>query len=123
MNVFLRSVFISRITKRRLNKKTSSTSWVLWKKILNIWSSRDITLYGRINLVNTLALSKLTLVCSALITPVSFSNKVNKIISYYIWQYKKPKIKKFTIMKSKVEGGLKMTDFTTFDKALKLWWV
>ena len=42
-------------------------------KILNIWSSRDITLYGRINLVKTLALSKLKFVCNALKTPVLFS--------------------------------------------------
>ena len=33
------------------------------KKILNIWSPRDISIYGRINIVKTLALSKLTL-CS-----------------------------------------------------------
>ena len=92
------------------------------ENILNIWLSRDITLYGRINLVKTLPLSKLTFVCSALKTPVSLSDKVNNIISDYIWRYKQPKIKKSTIMKSK-EGGLKVTDFTTFDKALKLCWV
>ena len=36
------------------------------KKILNIWSSRDISIYGKINIVKTLALSKLTFVCSVL---------------------------------------------------------
>ena len=90
------------------------------KKTLNIWSSRDISIYGRINIVKTLALSKLTFVCSVLETPESFTEEVNKIIHGYIWKYKNPKIKKTTLMKRKEEGSLKMTDFTLFDKAIKL---
>ena len=93
------------------------------KKVLNIWSARDLSIYGRINIVKTLALSKLTFVCSVLETPPMFSEEVNKIIYEYIWKYKQPKIKKTTIMKRKEEGGLNMTDFTLFDKALKLCWV
>ena len=38
------------------------------KKILNIWSSRDISIYGRVNIVKTLAISKLTFICSVLET-------------------------------------------------------
>ena len=93
------------------------------KKILNIWSSRDISIYGKINIVKTLALSKLTFVCSVLDTPDAFTEEVNKIIFKFIWKYKQPKIKKSTIIKCKEEGGLNMTDFTVFDKALKLCWV
>ena len=93
------------------------------KKILNIWSSRDLSIYGRINIVKTLALSKLTFVCSALETPESFTDEVNKIIFDYIWKHKNPKIKKSTIMQCKEEGGLNMIDFTLFDKAIKLCWV
>ena len=73
--------------------------------------------------MKTLALSKLTFVCSALETPESFTDEVNKIIFDYIWKYKNPKIKKSTIMKCKEEGGLNMIDFTLFDKAIKLCWV
>ena len=93
------------------------------KKILNIWSSRDISVYGKINIVKTLALSKLTFVCSVLDTPNGFTEEVNKIIFKFIWKYKQPKIKKSTIIKCKEEGGLNMTDFTVFNKALKLCWV
>ena len=50
------------------------------KKILNIWSSRDMSIYGRINIVKTLAFSKLTFVCSVLDSPDSFTGEVNKII-------------------------------------------
>ena len=45
------------------------------KKLLNIWSSRDISIYGRINIVKTLAISKLTFICSVLDTPNGFTHK------------------------------------------------
>jgi len=45
-------------------------------KTLNIWSSRDISIYGRVNVVKTLAISKLTFICSVLDTP----DEVNSII-------------------------------------------
>ena len=92
-------------------------------KILNIWSARDISTYGRINIVKTLALSKLTFVCSVLETPENFTEEVNKITSNFIWKQKPPKIKNSTLVKCKEEGGLNMTDFTVFDRALKLCWV
>ena len=93
------------------------------KKILNIWSSRDISIYGRVNIVKTLAISKLTFICSVLDTPKGFTDEVNNIIFDYIWKYKNPKLKKTTIVKNKKEGGLNMLDFTLFDKALKIIWV
>ena len=36
---------------------------------------------------------------------------------------KRPKIKQSTLIKSKENGGLKMINFTLFDKALKICWV
>ena len=108
---------------KKANEKNFYEKLGTLKKILNIWSSRDISIYGKINIVKTLALSKLTFVCSVLDTPESFAEEVNKIIFSFIWKYKQPKIKKSTILKCKEEGGLNMTDFTVFDKALKICWV
>ena len=93
------------------------------KKILNIWSSRDISIYGRVNIVKTLAISKLTFICSVLDTPKGFSDEVNNIIFDYIWNFKNPKRKNTTIIKNKKDGGLNMIDFTLFDNALKIVWV
>ena len=93
------------------------------RRILNIWSSRDISIYGRINVVKTIAISKLTFVCSVLHTPDKFANEVNKLIFDYVWKHKNPKVKKSTLIKSKEKGGLNMVDFTLFDKALKICWV
>ena len=72
------------------------------KKILNIWSSRDISIYGRVNIVKTLAISKLTFICSVLDTQKRFTDEVNNIIFDYIWKYKNPKLEK--PLSSKIRG-------------------
>ena len=41
-------------------------------------------LYGRINIVKTIAISKLTFVCSVLNTPDTFATEVNKLIFDYV---------------------------------------
>ena len=42
------------------------------KQLLNVWSSRDISLYGRINIVKTPAISQISFICSALDTAKEF---------------------------------------------------
>ena len=88
-----------------------------------MWSQRDISLQGRINIVKTLALSKLIFVCSVLETPEHFADKVNKLTFDFIWNHKPAKIRKTTLIKNKKEGGLGMKDFSFFNKGLKLTWV
>ena len=80
-------------------------------------------MYGRVNIVKTLAISKLTLICSVLDTPKGFSDEVNNIIFDYLWNYKNPKLKKTTNIKNKMDGGLHMINFTLFDNTLKIVWV
>ena len=93
------------------------------KKTLNMWSQRDLSIVGRINIIKTLALSKLVFICSVMNTPKDFSKEVNKITFDFIWNHKPAKIKKATLIKQKTAGGLDMKDFSLFDKALKLNWV
>lgn len=96
-----------------------------WRtKILrSVWSRRDLSIYGRINIVKTLALSKLVFISSVMETPKNFATEVNKIVFDFIWKQKPAKIKKTTLIKKKSDGGLGMKDFVLFDKALKLTWV
>ena len=93
------------------------------EKILNIWKNRKLTLIGRINIVKTLALSKLIFNSSNLSSPNYLSGAVNNMIFNFIWENKPPKIKKATIIGEKNKGGLKMIDFQTMETALKITWV
>ena len=93
------------------------------EKCLNVWSSRDLTLYGKINIVKSLALSKLFFVAAVLPIPDDFIKNVNKQVVEFIWNHKNPKIKKTTMIGEKKEGGLGMPDFDIINKSLKAAWV
>ena len=90
------------------------------KKTLHVWSQRDLSIFGRINIVKTIALSKLIFICSVMDTPKDFNKELNKITFDFIWNHKPAKIKKTTLLKQKKAGGLDMKDFSLFDNALKL---
>ena len=62
------------------------------KKTLNMWSQRDLSIVGRINIIKTLALSKLVFICSVMNTPKEFSKEVNKITFDFDWNHKPAKI-------------------------------
>lgn len=67
------------------------------KKTLNMWSQRDLSIAGRINIIKTLALSKLVFICSVMNTPKEFSKEVDKITFDFICDHKPAKIKKTTL--------------------------
>ena len=80
------------------------------EKVLNIWKCRKLTLIGKINIVKTLALSKLIFNSSNLYLPPHVIDAANKMIFDFIWEGKPPKIKKSTVIGEKANGGLKMVD-------------
>ena len=92
-------------------------------KCLNIWSSRDLTLCGKINIIKSLALSKMVFVSFVLSVPNRFVNQVNKLLSNFIWNHKPPKIKRSTMVGKIKHGGLNMPDFKIINKSLKAGWV
>ena len=61
------------------------------EKYLNIWSSRDLTIYGKINIVKNLALSKIVFIATVLSVPNGFFDQVSKLRSSFIWNHKLPK--------------------------------
>ena len=50
-------------------KKKSLDKLGSLKKTLNMWFQRDLSIVGRINIIKTLALSKLVFICSVMNTP------------------------------------------------------
>ena len=93
------------------------------EKCLNVWSSRDLTLYGKINVVKSLALCKLTFVSTVLPIPKEFITRVNKQIVGFVWSHKNPKIKRTTMIEDRKKGGLGMPDFEVINNASKAVWV
>ena len=93
------------------------------QKTLNNWQRRNLTLYGKINIVKTLGISKLIYSASVLPVPDHYIQEINKLIFNFIWAGKPPKIKRNTIIGKKKDGGLKMCDFKIMEKALKIAWI
>ena len=66
-----------------------------------MWSQRDLSIVGGINMIKTLALSKLVFICSVVSTPKDFSKEVNRIAFDFIWNHKPAKIKRTTLFRQK----------------------
>ena len=92
------------------------------KTLLNIWYPRNLTLYGRITILKTLALSKLIYNTSMLSFPSPFITMVNQAIKSFIWG-KTAKIKHTAMIGPKEKGGLNMPDFEIVHNALKATWI
>ena len=93
------------------------------EKVLNTWKRRKLTLIGRINIVKTLALSKLIFNASNLYIRPHVIDEASKLIFNFFWEGKRPKIKKKHNIGEKVNGGLKMIDFDIMEIALKISWI
>ena len=64
------------------------------EKTLNCWKRRNLTLYGKINIVKTFGLSKLIYNSSVLVVPENLIKEIEKLIFSFIWDGKPAKIKK-----------------------------
>ena len=94
------------------------------QKLIFIWNGRYLTPYGKIIIIKSLSISKITHVLLSLPSPSPFTiNKLEKIFHEFIWGKKNPKFRKEIMENALNLGGLKMTNLCTFDSALKLSWL
>ena len=93
------------------------------KKLLNCWIHRTLTVYGKIVVVKTLALSKLSHV--ALVIPCITPNKIREIESLFfkfIWNNKPDKVSRDHAKLPERKGGLGMIDIKDFWQAFRFSW-
>ena len=94
------------------------------KSIMQAWSHRNLSLIGKIKIVNTLVAS--LFVYKMLVLP-TMTEKMFRIIQAeivsYIWGTKRPKIALKILQSSRKQGGLQLVDLRKKDKALKVSWV
>ena len=93
------------------------------RKLFNCWINRSLTVYGKIVVVKTLALSKLSHV--ALVIPCLNQNKINEIESLifkFIWNNKPDKVSRNHAKLPEAKGGLGMIDIKDFWQAFRFSW-
>jgi hypothetical protein len=90
---------------------------------LNIWNIRNLSLKGKITVVNNLALAPLIYVASVTNTPNKAIIEINNIVQNFIWTNKKAKISQSTLIQDINNGGLKLCHFETKVTSLMLTWI
>ena len=89
---------------------------------LNMWGTRQLSLYGKIQIVKTFALSQVIYIASMVQIPETCFQEVIKVAYEFIW--KGPdRIKRQVMVKSLEEGGLKMICLKSLIQAQKVKWI
>ena len=107
-----------------ITKLNCDTKMMEIENLLCNWNRRNISLLGRIQVVKSLALSKIVHFLIALPTPEKeYMRKIDKRFYRFLWRSKPPKIKKSVLEMDYCKGGLKMVNIFSFEKTLKVKWV
>ena len=110
---------MSEITDLNINRKLGEI-----KKLSRVWQSRNLTPYGKVTIIKSLLLSKITHMLLSLPSPNFFSIKeLNNTFSNFLWCGKPPKWRKEILEGEICYGGLKLHNIVLFDKTLKLGWL
>ena len=79
------------------------------KKLISIWSSRALTPYGKVVIIKSLLMSKITHILLSLPTPSDrMFAQLDNIFFGFIWGNKPPKFRREIVEANIVEGGLKL---------------
>ena len=90
---------------------------------LNLWLTRDLTIFGRTMLVKTLGISKLIYAASMPCVPETVIKTVQEQIFKFLWKNKKDKVKRSVICQPFSCGGLNFPNFHLMIKSLRLSWL
>jgi len=114
-----------------LNKDVSKMIYANFKSkikeiedCIKIWKMRDLSIIGKINIIKSLASSKLIHAMSVLPSPPnSFFKELETVLYNFIWNSKVDRIKRKILIGTYENGGLKMIDIESQSKALKIKWL
>lgn len=90
------------------------------KNKLALWKMRALSLRGRAVVVNTLLLSKLNHVLMIHHLPRSTANRINNIMSQFIWKASSNQIAHNTVIGKYQSGGLNLIDLNSKMKAFRV---
>ena len=94
------------------------------RQTMQIWLKRNLSILGKVNILKSQLLSKLTYVLSVLPNlPLHYIEEIQSMFFKFIWNYKKDKIKRNIQINTIKHGGLSVPDIATYQKSLKMSWV
>ena len=93
------------------------------KRIVNMWMGRNLTIYGRIQIIKTFIQSQFLYVSSVIDTPKEIVKKINHLIFKFVWRNKTERLKRTVLIKSIKNGGLQVPDFETMLNTVQVKWI
>ena len=93
------------------------------KTKLNLWQTRDLTLFGKSVLAKTLGASQLIYTASLMTVPDAVTRAAQSLLFSFLWKSKKDKIKRNVVSQPLKNGGLNFINFEIMVKSLRLVWV
>ena len=93
------------------------------QSVLNLWSSRGLTIGGKILVFKTLGISKMQYLAQKAHVPRHIIEQLKCFHKKFLWNNRLPNIKHSTLIGEHYDGGLKDTDIEAKFKALKLTWI
>ena len=94
------------------------------ENILASWINRNLSLFGKILVINTLVASLFIYRMSTLpLMDTRVCSKLDSIFTHFLWDGKKPKISLRVLKMSKKKGGAGLVHVQKRDKAIKISWV
>ena len=108
--------------KKLLHLKNFSEKIDDIKKLINIWSSRGLYIYGKVTLIKSLLIPKIVYISSLLPTPEYVIKELNQLLYKFLWKGK-DKVTRASVINDYEEGGIKMIDIESLIKSLRLSWL
>lgn len=93
------------------------------KQILNSWKGRNLTLFGRTQIIKTFIVSQFLYIASSVHFPNKYILEINRMIFDFIWKGKSPKLRKDVLVKKIEFGGINVPDFSLMVKSALINWV
>ena len=88
------------------------------ESLTKIWSSRNLSMKGKLTIINALLIPKLIYPCTILDVPGDVITQATNVIKSFFWNWKRPKIKIDTLVRTIDTGGIK---FPCLDCKIKSW--
>ena len=111
-------------TKKETVQKNYEMILNRMKQVLTPWKARNLTLIGRIQVINSLVASQYVYKIMTVASPSEkIIKQVKTIITDFLWNGKRPKIAYNMLIKSYSDGGLQLVDFYNKNLAIKSKWV
>lgn len=93
------------------------------KSVCDLWNARNLSMKGKVTLVNSLMVSLLQYQCSSIYTPPQVYKDYKKLVTDFIWGGRKPKVAFSKLTLPVAHGGLHVMDLETRVKVSVLQWV